>query len=361
LKILSIVGARPQFIKAAMISRELAGSQEFHESLLHTGQHFDDNMSRVFFQELGIPQPDYNLGINGLSHGAMTGRMIEQIENVILNEKPNLVIVYGDTNSTLAGALAAVKLHVPAAHVEAGLRSFNRSMPEEINRIVADHSCDLLLVPTETAAINLKREGIADNRIAVVGDVMFDAAIHYGVVAEEKSKILTELQLNEVKFVLSTIHRPGNTDNRQRLRDIFSSLIQIVKELPVIVPLHPRTRQSLSDSGVSLDGLTIIDPVGYLDMMMLEIRASVVVTDSGGIQKEAYFHRTPCVTVRPETEWIELVASGWNTLAEPSELPEKVRAALDLDTSALEAPSYYGEGNAAKRIIEAIELLIEGE
>jgi UDP-GlcNAc3NAcA epimerase len=355
LRILSIIGARPQFIKAVMVSRELSGLQEFHESILHTGQHFDDNMSRVFFKELGIPQPDYQLGIHGLAHGAMTGRMLEQIENVTLNEKPDLVIVYGDTNSTLAGALAAVKLQVPVAHVEAGLRSFNRSMPEEINRIVADHCSDLLLAPTETAVRNLRTEGIPDDRIVVVGDVMFDAAIYYGAVAEEKSMILTEMRLDKASFVLATIHRPGNTDNRQRLTDIFNSLVQIAAKLPVVVPLHPRTRQSLSNSSVCLDGLHVIEPVGYMDMVMLERQASIVVTDSGGVQKESYFHRTPCITVRSETEWVELLESGWNTLAEPSELPDKVHAALDLDTSTMEAPSYYGDGNAAKRIIAAIE------
>ena len=351
MKVVSIVGARPQFIKAAMVSRALR-EQGAREVIVHTGQHYDANMSRVFFDELDIPRPDVNLGIGGGTHGENTGRMIEAIEKVLLKEKPDWVVVYGDTDSTLAGALAAVKLHIPIAHVEAGLRSFNRRMPEEINRVVTDHVADLLFAPTETAVMNLHREGLPAERIALVGDVMYDAALYYAAKARVQSRVLQRLALVPGSYILATIHRAENTDEPQRLETIMTALEQVAWKLPVVMPLHPRTRQALVRLGrppESFTALRLIEPVGYLDMIQLEQHAQRIVTDSGGVQKEAFFFRVPCVTLRTETEWVELVQSGWNQLVPPLSV-EAVVQALTIPIAQGEDLSLYGDGAASQRI-----------
>ena len=351
MKIMTIVGARPQFIKAAAVSRALAGNEGAEELIVHTGQHHDANMSEVFFTELEIPEPDYNLGISGGTHGAMTGRMLAAIEEVILDDLPDCLLIYGDTNSTLAGALAAAKLHVPVAHVEAGLRSFNRQMPEEINRVVADHVASCLLTPTDTATANLRHEGISPENIHQVGDVMYDVALFYAAKAERTSTILTRLGLEQGSYVLATIHRAENTDAPARLRAIIEGLNEVARSMPVVLPLHPRTRTIL-DSADNLragNGMLLVEPVGYLDMVMLERGAAVIATDSGGVQKEAFFHSVPCVTLRDETEWVELIDMGWNRLAPPgqAEIAKTIRNAMDRKG---ESGNPYGDGNAAQRI-----------
>lgn len=353
MKVLTVVGARPQFIKAAAVSRVLR--PRCNEILVHTGQHYDENLSRIFFQELDIPEPDYHLGIGSGSHGRQTGRMLEAVERILRQEAPDWVLVYGDTNSTLAGALAAVKLHIPVAHVEAGLRSYNRRMPEEVNRVLTDHASDLLFPPTETAEGNLVREGLPAEKIYRSGDVMYDAALYYAARAEAHSRVLEKLALQPGAYVLATIHRAENTDDPERLEGIFRALGQVAEELPVVVPLHPRTRNLLAEreQGPVLDRLQVIDPVGYLDMVMLEKNARTVVTDSGGVQKEAFFCRVPCITVRSETEWVELVSAGWNTLVPPGSngfVDRLVEAALRPAVSAAWQP-FYGEGDAAERVV----------
>jgi UDP-GlcNAc3NAcA epimerase len=356
--ILTIVGARPQFIKAVVISRALEKDANIRHSLLHTGQHFDANMSTIFFEELGIPAPQYNLDIHGGSHGEMTGRMLTGIERILLDSRPDFLLVYGDTNSTLAGALAAAKLHVPVAHVEAGLRSFNRRMPEEINRILTDHASDLLFAPTETAVRRLAEEGIAGANVRLVGDVMYDVALHFNEIAVERSTILAGLNLIDQPYVLCTIHRAENTDDPARLRNIFAALEVFAKDIRVVVPLHPRTLTILAGAGFDrscFTGLTIIDPVGYLDMVRLESSAALIATDSGGVQKEAFFHRVPCVTLRDETEWVELVDAGWNRLASPQD-PDLVLSAMrDAIGSAGKSIAPYGNGDASRRIADALK------
>ena len=361
MKVLTVVGARPQFIKAAPVTRALREAGGIEEVLVHTGQHYDSNMSEVFFDELEIPRPDHHLGVGSGGHGAQTGRMLERLERVIIDEAPDVVLVYGDTNSTLAGALAAAKLHVPVAHVEAGLRSFNRRMPEEINRVLTDHVADILLTPTETAVENLRREGIPDERIHPVGDVMYDAALFFGEKAGRTSRILGELDLEPRGYVLATVHRAENTDDRARLVAILEGLTSIATELPVVLPLHPRTQAALAREGL-LDrarrSLLVIEPVGYLDMIMLEKSARLVATDSGGVQKEAFFHRVPCVTLRDETEWVELVRLGWNRLVPPTDgraVSEGIRGSLRDSTPREEPPAdLYGGGRAAARIAEVL-------
>lgn len=355
--VLSIVGARPQFVKAAIVSRELRAAPGFSESLLHTGQHYDWNMSKVFFEELQIPEPSYHLQIGSASHGAQTGRMMEAIEKVLQNQHPDWVLVYGDTNSTLAGALVAAKLRIPIAHVEAGLRSYNRDMPEEINRVVTDHVADLLLAPTEAAVQNLTGEGIPDSRIVRVGDVMFDAALVFGGLADQRSSIISSLQLEPERYVLATIHRAENTDDLNRLRTIVEGLVLIADQIAVVWPLHPRTRRVLEAAGIPeawLKRLGIVNPVGYMDMTSLEKHAGVVVTDSGGVQKEAFFHQVPCVTLRTETEWVELVALGWNRLTppiSPAQISETVLSSLGQKGC---PGSPYGSGDSAARIVAAL-------
>jgi len=314
LNIVSIVGARPQFIKLAPLSKVLR-EEGFKETIVHTGQHYDDNMSDIFFKELEISEPDYNLGIGSGSHGEQTGKMLIAIEEVLMKRKPDLVIVYGDTNSTLAGALASSKLHIKLAHVEAGLRSFNKMMPEEINRIVTDHLSDILFCPTETAVKNLEKEGITKG-VYLVGDIMFDALMYFSRMSEEKSKILQNLKLNPKEYYLLTIHRAENTDNYDRLKNILLAIAQFRRK--AVFPIHPRTRSRIKEFNLGnyLDNenILLIDPVGYLDMISLEKNAFAIFTDSGGVQKEAFWLRVPCITLRDETEWIETVKYGWNTL-----------------------------------------------
>jgi UDP-GlcNAc3NAcA epimerase len=311
-RIVTIVGARPQFIKAAPVSAALAVA-EFEEIIVHTGQHFDAAMSDVFFEELGIKQPSHHLNINSLGHGAMTGRMIEALETILVQESPDLVVVFGDTNSTLAGAVAAAKLHIPVAHVEAGLRSFNRRMPEEINRVLTDHASDLLLCPTATAVENLRQEGMTKG-VLLVGDVMFDATLQAIKQSRARSRILDTLSLSPKRYFAATVHRAENTDDEARFADIFAFLRDRTREMPVVLAVHPRTRKVLAERGTSTVGLRLIEPLGYLDMTQLLNGAAGIFTDSGGIQKEAYFHRVPCVTLREDTEWVETITNGWNRL-----------------------------------------------
>jgi UDP-N-acetylglucosamine 2-epimerase len=358
MKIADIVGARPQFIKVGPILRAIEDHNRKHpdrliqEVLIHTGQHYDDEMSHVFFKELELKEPDYNLGVGSGSHAYQTGEMLKRIEEVLMKERPDLVMVYGDTNSTLAGALAAAKLHIPVAHVEAGLRSFNKRMPEEINRVLTDHISDLLFCPTQTAVENLKREGITQG-VYLVGDVMYDSLLYNAKLAERKSNILDQLNLKPKEYALATIHRAENTDNLERLRSIFQALEEIAREgLPVIIPLHPRTRKRLAETNLSLNGVYIIQPVSYLEMLLLEKHAKIILTDSGGVQKEAFFFRVPCVTLRGETEWVETVETGWNRLA--SSDPDQIVCAVKGAQPGTGSAYPYGDGRAAVRIIELI-------
>ena len=313
LTVLTVVGARPQFIKASPVSHALLAHGGFREILVHTGQHFDASMSDVFFEELNIPKPAYNLEVNSLGHGAMTGRMLEKLEEVMIAEKPDWVLIYGDTNSTVAGALAAAKLHIPVAHVEAGLRSFNRRMPEEINRVMADHVSTLLFCPTQTAVDNLKTEGITKG-VHHVGDVMYDVTLAAVERAKGRSRILEANGLAPKSYAVATIHRAENTDDPERFARVVQWLADRGREVPVVMPVHPRTRKLMEKSGLAPEGVRLIEPLGYLDMAWLTHNAAAVFTDSGGLQKEAYFHRVPCVTLRDETEWVETVEAGWNRL-----------------------------------------------
>lgn len=359
-KIVTIVGARPQFIKAAAVSREiLKHPGTLEEVMVHTGQHYDPNMSQVFFDELEIPTPKYNLEVSGGGHGAMTGRMLEGIEQILLDEKPDWVLIYGDTNSTLAGALAAAKLHIPVAHVEAGLRSFNMRMPEEVNRILADRISTLLLCPTSLAVDHLAREGLTQG-VHNVGDVMYDVALYYGERARQNSQILKMLDLTEKNFALATCHRAENTDSRERLSGILSALADIARELPVVLPLHPRTRKLIAEFELAhlLEPLRVVEPLAFLDMVALEQAAKVILTDSGGVQKEAYFYRVPCITMRDETEWVETVELGWNQLVGASY--DKIMTAFNnlADGRADDQSTPFGSGFASRIILE--ELLKEG-
>jgi len=354
-KILTIVGARPQFIKAAAISRILRDTyaDRIQETLVHTGQHFDHNMSEVFFEELGIPAPQYNLSISGGTHGAMTGRMLGSIEEVLIRERPDWVLIYGDTNSTLAGALAAVKLHIPIAHVEAGLRSFNTRMPEEINRIVADRMSALLLCPTETAVHNLASEGITQG-VVNVGDVMFDVSLYFRSLADQRSNAIANLGLTRGEYVLATCHRAENTDDPARLQQIVSGLREIARTTPVVLPLHPRTRNIMAEAGLldSLANIHVIEPQPFLDMIALEKSARAIVTDSGGVQKEAYFFQVPCITMRDETEWTETVSLGWNTLVGAD--AQRIEAAFATARQGSLDATPYGDGHAAAKIVDLI-------
>jgi len=363
LKIVTVIGARPQFIKAAAVSRSIAvhnaASQNskttIQEIIVHTGQHFDANMSDIFFEEMQIPRPNYQLEINSMGHGAMTGRMLEKIEEVLLKEKPDYVMVYGDTNSTLAGALAAKKLRIMVVHVEAGLRSFNMRMPEEINRILTDRISDILCCPTKNAIVNLEKEGFAHFPclISNTGDVMQDAALYYSAFSAKKSTIIRDKGLAAAEFVLCTIHRAENTDDPLRLTAIVDSLNEIAREVKVILPLHPRTRKILAAGAKQLE-FEPIDPVGYFDMIELLKSTKLVMTDSGGLQKEAYFFNKPCITLRDETEWVELVEIGANRVVGADcsrivdcyhELPQ-----VEIDFAA----NLYGGGSASVAIIANI-------
>lgn len=357
-KIVTVLGARPQFIKASVVSHTMRQSGPLQEVLIHTGQHFDANMSDVFFEELGMQKPDYFLDIHGGGHGAMTGRMLEQVEKVLLAEMPDVVLVYGDTNSTLAGALAAAKLHIPVAHVEAGLRSFNMAMPEEVNRILTDRISRWMFTPTAAASAHLQREGVPAIQIEEVGDVMFDVALHHGSRVHASGRVLALLGLAPGSYVLATVHRAENTDDSQRLLAIVDGLQAVAQRMPVVWPLHPRTRGVLQRMG-RLDGLSpnvhLIDPVGYLDMVQLEKYAAVVATDSGGVQKEAFFYRVPCVTLRDETEWVELVDAGWNRLVALSSADAVCSAIVAAIGTTGKAVEPYGKGNAAHKIVNTLK------
>ena len=367
MRILTILGARPQFIKAATISRAIRvfnqgnPTELVSEVIVHTGQHFDANMSEVFFQQLDIPSPTHNLGVAGLDHGAMTGRMLEGIETLIKQEKPDWVLVYGDTNSTLAGALAASKLHIPLAHVEAGLRSHNLAMPEEINRVLTDRVSTILFCPTQTAVDNLKAEGypfaLPEKRHQViqnVGDVMYDATLHYRDLARQHVS-LDKWQLEEDGYALCTLHRAENTDDPDRLANILAALREISAHCPVLLPLHPRTRNLLTKAGKQdwLVGIKVIDPVPYLEMQRLEMGARIILTDSGGIQKEAFFHGVPCITLRDETEWIETVSLGWNQIVGANQR-KIVEAVSNMKKPSIEKSSPYGDGQAVQLILKSL-------
>jgi len=365
MKIVTVVGARPQFIKAALVSRALreAGLDEF---LVHTGQHYDYAMSQVFFDELGLDTPDLDLNVGSGSHGRQTGQMLADLEDVMRAQAPDWVIVYGDTNSTLAGALAAVKLQIPVAHVEAGLRSFNRAMPEEHNRVLTDHCSDLLCCPTQTAVDNLAREGITRG-VHLVGDPMYDATLHFGAIARRTSTVLRDLGLTSKGYVLATVHRPYNTDQPSNLRSILAAFADL--DEPVVFPVHPRTRQKLAElNGFFLmeavgPNVRLIDPVGYLDMLCLEENARLILTDSGGVQKEAYFLQVPCVTLRPETEWVETVAAGWNVVvgADRDRIVEVVRERRWPSDA---TPGAFGDGQASRKIaacLASVSVGLRGE
>jgi UDP-GlcNAc3NAcA epimerase len=357
IKILTVIGARPQFIKASVVSHAIVQTPGLHEVVAHTGQHYDTNMSDVFFAELGMSKPDYHLGIGGGGHGAMTGRMLGELERVVLVERPDVVLVYGDTNSTLAGALAAVKLHIPVAHVEAGLRSFNMKMPEEINRILTDRISRWLFTPTDAAAHHLRCEGMAEANIFPVGDVMYDVALHHGTRVESDGGLLKKLGLSPKRYVLTTVHRAENTDDPQRLTAIVDALKEVARALPVVWPLHPRTRAVLEMAG-QLGALSkrvqVIDPVGYLDMMQLEKCAALIATDSGGVQKEAFFYRVPCVTLRDETEWRDLVSAGWNVIVPPLDSSRIHLSIIAAIGTTGESISPFGRGDAAARIVSRL-------
>lgn len=370
MKILTILGARPQFIKAATVSREIVEYNKkqpdypIEEIIVHTGQHFDANMSGVFFEQLDIPRPNYSLGIASLTHGAMTGRMLEGIEGLCSSERPDCVLVYGDTNSTLAGALAASKLHIPIAHIEAGLRSHNMAMPEEINRVLTDRLSDYLFCPTQTAVKNLRCEGYPfstpqrnKQQIVNVGDVMYDAMLYYQARAKE-SVHLSDWGLEEKAYALCTLHRQENTDDPRRLESILDALSTIALNIcPVVLPLHPRTKKKITALGAEewLRNIRVLEPVAYLEMQRLQMSASMILTDSGGMQKEAFFHRVPCITLREETEWIETVEMGWNILVGSNE-----RAIVKAAEKALLVPPSntfcYGDGNAAAKVVEQLSV-----
>lgn len=358
LKIVTIVGARPQFIKASAVSRVINNcwADKICEVLVHTGQHYDHNMSAVFFDELAIPPPKHNLEVAGGRHGEMTGKMLIALEQVLLDERPDWVLIYGDTNSTLAGALAACKLHVPIAHVEAGLRSFNPRMPEEINRVLADRVSTLLFCPTDAAVKNLRDEGRSQG-VHQVGDVMYDVALYYGARARAQSKIIETLALKAGAFALATCHRAENTDDPARLEGILRALAALAKRIPVVLPLHPRTRRLIEDGGMLqyLASITVTEPVPFLDMVALEQSARLILTDSGGVQKEAFFYGVPCVTMRDETEWVETVSLGWNRVVGAS-ADLVYAAASDVLDSGCPPPAAtpYGCGDAAERIVSVI-------
>ncbi len=361
MKIASVVGARPQFIKAATVTREIITNNRndphstIREVMIHTGQHYDKNMSEVFFRELGIPDPAYNLGVGSCSHAKQTAQMLEKIEAILIKEIPDCVVVYGDTNSTLAGALTAAKLHIPVAHVESGLRSFNQRMPEEINRVLTDHVSEMLFCPTRTAVENLANEGITKG-VYHVGDVNYDSALYFAAKSEAMEKaLLGKLHIKPGAFYLATVHRAENTDDRGRLTNILEALDEIAtSDCPLILPLHPRTAACMKNYGLVLNNVTSIPPVSYLEMITLERQAKAILTDSGGIQKEAFWFRVPCITLRDETEWIETVASGWNALA-GADKGRIIGTVNSLRTPVCEAEPIYGDGSAARKILDNLK------
>lgn len=375
-KIITIVGARPQIIKSSAISRAILNrfSTEIKEIIVHTGQHYDEYMSKVFFEEMNIPSPDYNLKVGSGSHGSQTAKMLEGLEEIYLKEKPDAVLVYGDTNSTIAGALAAVKIHIPVVHVEAGLRSFNKAMPEEVNRVACDHMSTLLFTPTSTGLLNLSREGFAmtpegkatadQPQVFHCGDIMFDNSLYFSAVSDENSSILADLGLSDDDYILGTIHRDANTDDADNMESIFLALNDIQEEtgLKIVLPLHPRTAKKLeeqltNDLYIKIRGnknILIIPPAGFLDIIALEKNARLIITDSGGLQKESFFFRKPCVIMRPQTEWIEIVENG-NAILTDADYGRIIAATHHLlvkdDYS---FPQFYGDGTAAEFICEKL-------
>ncbi len=356
MKIITVVGARPQFVKAAVLSRLIRDNHSIDEVIIHTGQHFDSKMSDIFFEEMDIPKPHFTLDINSLSHGAMTGRMLEGIEKILLEQKPDMVLVYGDTNTTLAGALAAKKIHIPVAHIEAGLRSFNMQMPEEINRILTDRISDYLFCPTSTAINNLEHEGFKYFNVNIIktGDIMFDAALYYGAISKNKSKIISELELHDKSFVLSTIHRQENTDDPIKLKNIFRALDYIHAINPVIIPLHPRTKKLMQLHGISTN-CVIIDPVGYFDILELIKHCTLVVTDSGGLQKEAYYFLKNSIILRDQTEWLELTNNHVSMLAgcEYENIIKSFQSMISKPKPQINK-DWFGDGNSANIILQSL-------
>jgi UDP-GlcNAc3NAcA epimerase len=382
MKLVTIIGARPQIIKAAALSRAIRNhySDQIQEIIVHTGQHYDDNMSQVFFDELQIPRPDYNLHVGSASHGVQTARMTEGIEALLLKEQPDFIVLYGDTNSTLAGAVAAAKIHVPIVHIEAGLRSFNKSMPEEINRIVCDHCSTLLFTPTKAGLENLKREGFSideggpstgsttaiptiDNpKVYHCGDIMYDNSLYFADIAEEKTDIIKRLTLSDKPYILATIHRDSNTDHPERLSAIFRSIIKLSKECQVVLPLHPRTAkllktnldENLQKQIFNCQNIKLIPPVSFLEMIALERHAQLIMTDSGGVQKEAYFFKKPGIILRPETEWVEIVKTGNAILADADEMRIMEAWQHYKDNPPTAFPEIFGDGHAAEFMLEKI-------
>ena len=374
MKIITIIGARPQIIKAAALSRAIRNhyADQIQEVIVHTGQHYDDNMSQVFFDELQIPRPDYNLHVGSASHGVQTARMTEGIEAILIKEQPDFIVLYGDTNSTLAGAVAAAKIHVPIVHIEAGLRSFNKAMPEEINRIVCDHCSTLLFTPTKAGLENLKREGfpmdndrpytIDNPKVYHCGDIMYDNSLHFADIAEQKTDIIQRLELIGQPFILATIHRDSNTDHPERLSAIFKALIQLSNECPIVLPLHPRTNKLLKtnlDEALQKQifdnpNINLIPPISFLEIITLERHAQLVMTDSGGVQKEAYFFKKPGIILRPETEWVEIVETGNAILADADE--SRIMQAWQhfKDNPPTVFPEIFGDGHAAEFMLEKI-------
>ena len=371
MKIVTIIGARPQIIKAAALSRAIRAcySDKIQETIVHTGQHYDENMSQVFFDELDIPRPDYNLHVGSATHGVQTARMTEGIEDILLKEHPDFIVLYGDTNSTLAGAVAAAKIHVPIVHIEAGLRSFNKAMPEEINRIVCDHCSTLLFTPTQAGLENLKREGfpignegpysIDNPKVYHCGDIMYDNSLHFSELAEAKTDIVKRLNLNGKPYILATIHRDSNTDHPERLSAIFAALLQMAKGNPIVLPLHPRTAKllkinldkTLQEQIFDTQNINIIPPVSFLEMVALERHAQLVMTDSGGVQKEAYFFQKPCIILRPETEWVEIVETGAALLADANEHRIMEAWTHFKANPPRQFPAIFGDGHAAEFIL----------
>jgi UDP-GlcNAc3NAcA epimerase len=352
MRILSVVGARPQFVKLSVLCRAIAQRESWTHRIVHTGQHYDRGLSSVFFEELSIPRPDHDLGVGSGAHGEQTGEMLKRLEPVLRSEKPDWVLLYGDTNSTLAGALVAAKLALPMAHIESGLRSFQRNMPEEINRVVTDHLSDLLFCPTGLAVANLHNEGLA-KRAMLTGDVMYDASLAYSAIAEEQGGLLAE-RWSRGQFALATVHRAENTDDPGRLRQIVEALDEVARTIcPVVWPVHPRTEARLKDMGLSAGAVVTIGPVSYLEMLLLERRARLILTDSGGVQKEAYFFQTPCITLRGETEWQETLENGCNALAGCSK--DSILQAARAIQSAGPWTAAYGDGHAGELMLTALE------
>ncbi|WP_059103226.1 non-hydrolyzing UDP-N-acetylglucosamine 2-epimerase [Shouchella shacheensis] len=357
MKILTVIGARPQFIKACLLSKLFKEDPTIKEILVHTGQHYNSNMSDVFFTQLQLPFPDYNLSVGSGSHGTQTANMIIELEQVMINEKPDLVLVYGDTNSTIAGSLTAAKLHIPIIHVESGLRSFNKQMPEEINRVVTDHLSTLLFCPSQTAVDNLKQEGIRTG-VHLTGDIMYDAVLYYKDTAIKQSQVLSRLNVKPKDYYLATIHRAENTDDPKRLKGIMEGFQQLDKQ--VILPLHPRTKKTMEQwNGTDItrySNITFIEPLDYFDMLVIENQAKLILTDSGGVQKEAFMMRVPCITLREETEWRETVNAGWNIITPPSN-PETLLAAVSKIQEPRQYPNLFGNGRAADKMYQVIKKL----